>query len=260
MKEVEGKVVLEQNAQLNLKPILEDGKFKFKCYPGISCFNACCHEIDVILTPFDVLKMKNQLGIKSDEFLAKYSHLQKLKGTDIPLVKLKMHDAEDKKNHCVFLCEKGCTVYESRPAVCRNYPTGLAIQDPNSGESSNPFFIIEEKMCQGHFEDTEWTVDSWKKNQGVTELDELSKPWMELVARLKSCSLNDVNDQKMNFFLMACFDLDTFSNFVFNSTFLQRFNIDVKTTQEIKADEEALLKFGFEWLRFVLFKEGSFQA
>ena len=97
MKEVDGKVVLDQNDQLNLRPILEDEKFKFRCHPGISCFNACCHEIDVILTPYDVLRMKNQLGIKSDEFLAKYTHLQKLKNTDIPLVKLKMHGEGDKK-------------------------------------------------------------------------------------------------------------------------------------------------------------------
>ena len=260
MKEVNGKVVLDQNDQLNLKPILEEGKFKFKCYPGISCFNACCHEIDVILTPFDVLRMKKQLGIKSDEFLAKYTQLQKLKGTDIPLVKLKMQDEKDKKNHCVFLCEKGCTVYESRPAVCRNYPTGIATQAPNEGKSENPYFIIEEKMCKGHFEDLEWTVDSWKENQGVIELDELNKPWMEVVARLKNCSLKDANDQKMNFFLMACFDLDTFASFVFNSSFLTRFNVEEKTIQEIKTSEEALLKFGFEWLKFVLFKEGSFQA
>ena len=259
MKETDGQTISEQNEQLNLKPILNNETFCFSCYPGISCFNECCHEIDVILTPFDALRIKNEIGIPSDRFLAEYTQMQKLKDTEIPLVKLKMQDEADKKDHCVFLTGEGCLIYQNRPAVCRNYPTGVATQDPKEGDNHNPFFILEEDMCQGHREKKDWTVETWKKNQGVSELEDLNKPWLEIVAKLKNLSLKDEKDQKMNIFLMVCFDLDTFRKMVFQSSFLKRFKIEEKIIQLIENDEEELLKFGFQWLNFALFNEGPFK-
>ena len=256
MKETGGTVVSQQNERLSLKSISESEKFSFSCYPGISCFNQCCREIDVVLTPFDVLYMKKQLGITSDRFLAEYTLLQKLKGTDVPLVKLKMKDEEGEKDHCMFLSEDGCRIYSSRPAVCRSYPTGVATQDPGKGDGTNPFFIIEEEMCAGHFEKKEWRVEEWKKDQGVLKLDALNKPWLEIVAKLKNLSLKDDKDQKMNTFLMTCFDLDTFRRMVFNSSFLKRFEIDTEAIQRIENSEKALLQLGFQWLHFILFGEG----
>ena len=256
MKAVDGKVLPDQNEQFHLKPISQEGKFPFSCYPGISCFNACCHEIDVVLTPFDVLRMKNQLGITSDSFLTQYTLLQKLKGTDIPLVKLKMRDEAGRRERCIFLDDRGCSIYGNRPAVCRSYPTGVATHGSGKEDSGNPDFIIEEEMCKGRFEKKEWRVEEWKKGQGVLELDKLNKPWLEMVAKLKSLSLKDDKDQKMNIFLMACFDLDTFRKMVFHSSFLKRFDIDRKRIQLIEKNEEKLLQFGFDWLHFVLFQEG----
>jgi hypothetical protein len=29
----------------------KDSTFNFRCYPGISCFNRCCHNVNIILTP-----------------------------------------------------------------------------------------------------------------------------------------------------------------------------------------------------------------
>jgi len=244
----------ENKKEFDLKPIAEDVKFAFECHPGVSCFNECCHDIDVILTPFDVLRMKNRLGIKSDEFLKKYTQLQTVKDSDIPLLKLRIKD--ETNNKCVFLEEAGCSIYDSRPSVCRNYPTGLATQDPKAGQGAHPYFIIDETICKGHDEKKLWTISEWKENQGVVDLDEQNKPWLEIVARLKSLRLKDDKDQKMNIFIMVSFDIDTFKNFVFASSFLSRFEISNDTADKLKADEEELLRFGFKWLNFALFGEG----
>ncbi|MCP4757172.1 MAG: YkgJ family cysteine cluster protein [Proteobacteria bacterium] len=253
MKKDSKNSALSEQEEFQLKPVSDDGTFSFACYPGISCFNRCCHDIDVVLTPFDVLRMKRKLGIRSDVFLAEYTLLQTLKDSDVPLLKLKM-DSDTKK--CAFLNEKGCGIYECRPVVCRNYPTGFATQNPKEGDSDRPYFIIEEDMCLGHGEDRLWTMPEWKENQGVSELDELNKPWLQIVARLKSLRLKDDKDQKMNIFIMASFDLDTFKNFVFESRFLSRFEIAESTVDRIRGNEEELLKFGFHWLEFALFAEG----
>lgn len=238
-----------------LRPIQEDEKFPFECHPGVSCFNRCCKEIDVLLTPFDVVRIKNALNIRSDEFLHKYADLQNFKDSELPLLKLRMQDGE----HCVFLSEKGCTIYQNRPVVCRNYPTGIATKKPDEEAGQNSFFIIEEDMCKGHFEKPKWTVGEYKSNQGATELDELNQEWLEICARLKSLRLKDDQDQKMNIFIMVSYDLDAFRSFVFESSFLTRFKIKDHIIEQIKSDDEELQKFGFEWLRFALFAEGSFR-
>ncbi len=256
MKEVKNQVDLQQarteSDHFQLKPIEQNATFSFSCHPGVSCFNNCCKQIDVLLTPFDVVRIKRKLGIRSDEFLANYSELQNFKDTDLPLLKLKMGDDES----CVFLGENGCTIYENRPVVCRNYPTGVATKNPDEEAGENSYFIIEEDMCKGHFEKESWTVPDYKKNQGVVELDEQNQPWLEIVARLKALTLKDDQDQKMNVFIMASYDIDAFHSFVFNSTFLTRFDISNDTVERIKSNDEEMLKFGFEWLSFALFKDG----
>ncbi len=40
-----------------------DDKFQFRCHKGIACFNKCCENIDIMLTPYDILRLKNRLGI-----------------------------------------------------------------------------------------------------------------------------------------------------------------------------------------------------
>ena len=242
----------KEEEKLLLKSIKEDAPFTFSCHPGVSCFNQCCQQIDVLLTPFDVVRMKNHLGIRSDEFLKKYAEFHKFKDTDLPLLKLKMVDGEA----CAFLNEKGCTIYEQRPVVCRNYPTGIATKKPDEEAGKNSYFIIEETMCKGHFEQQKWLVPEYKKNQGATELDALNQPWLEIVARLKSLTLRDDQDQKMNLFIMVSYDMDAFRSFVFNSSLLTRFDVDADTVQRIKASDEELLTFGFNWLQFALFAEG----
>jgi len=54
---------------------------------------------------------------------------------------------------------------------------------------------------------------------------------------------------------MACYDLDSFRRFVFESTFLKRFQVEEDVLERIREDDEELLRFAFRWLRFALFRE-----
>jgi hypothetical protein len=58
---------------------------------------------------------------------------------------------------------------------------------------------------------------------------------------------------------MVSYNLDKFQKFVFESSFLQRYDVDQATLDAIKDDEIALLKFGIKWLKWLLFKEGDFK-
>jgi hypothetical protein len=58
----------------------------------------------------------------------------------------------------------------------------------------------------------------------------------------------------------ACYDLDKFREFVFGSSLLQRFEVDEDFVEEMRYDDEGLLRFAFLWLRFSLFGERTVKA
>ncbi|MHC4109385.1 MAG: hypothetical protein ACYSTY_15010 [Planctomycetota bacterium] len=59
---------------------------------------------------------------------------------------------------------------------------------------------------------------------------------------------------------MACYDLDRFREFVFGSTFLQRFELEEEQVERMRDDDEELLRFAFRWLRYALFAEPTMTA
>ena len=236
----------------NLKPITPEGIFSFACHPGVSCFNRCCHEIDVILTPVDILKIKNELNMSSDKFLTQYTAMQKLKGTGIPLVKLQMR--ENTNGACIFLDQKkGCSIYHTRPLVCRTYPLGLASLDPRQsetqkeGQPTEARFIIREDICMGHREPKTWTLKEWMKDQETIGLEKDNKDWLDIVARLKAMKFGENQQHEMSLFIMASYDVDTFSRFVFESSMLKRFRVEKKTVDLIRSNQLELLKFAMIW-------------
>jgi len=58
-------------------------------------------------------------------------------------------------------------------------------------------------------------------------------------------------------FFMICYNIDKFKKFVFNSTFLERYDFSKEKIEEIKNDDIKLLQFGFDWLRLSFFKTGQ---
>ncbi|MBF0423161.1 MAG: YkgJ family cysteine cluster protein, partial [Magnetococcales bacterium] len=54
-------------------------------------------------------------------------------------------------------------------------------------------------------------------------------------------------------FYMASTNPEAFRNFVFDSTFLKRFQVDPETERKILEDDLALTDFAFSWLKSILF-------
>ena len=89
-----------------------DHVFQFNCSPGVTCFTQCCQDVTIVLTPYDILRLKNSLGISSDEFLDKYTIILSKENRLIPMVVLKMNE---QNKRCPFVTDNGCSVYADRP-------------------------------------------------------------------------------------------------------------------------------------------------
>ncbi|MDH3997175.1 MAG: YkgJ family cysteine cluster protein, partial [Desulfobulbaceae bacterium] len=232
-----------------------ESQIRFRCHPGVSCFTECCGNIKIVLTPYDILQMRKRLDMEAAEFLHVYTEPTYLEKTDFPGVMIKLTE----EGRCPFIKSKteGCRIYSDRPTACRYYPVGMANfhEGAQEGKTSEEFyFVVKEAHCKGFEEDKTWTIKEWREDQGVDLRDKMNKGWMELVMRRKSFGYQaTLSEQAKRMFFMASTDLDQFRSFVFDSSFLQTYDVDQETLERIKEDEVELLLFSYKVLASMLF-------
>ncbi len=248
--------ILQDSPRLGL-----DDTFNFGCHSGVSCFNRCCNDVNIFLSPYDVLRLKNRLGMSSSDFLDKYAILPVQKEMSTPVVVLRMKDDETKS--CQFLTEEGCSVYSDRPWPCRMYPLGMAAQKdrPDGWGGDRFYFLLQEEVCKGFGEEGKWTVRQWLDNQGIDEYDRWGDGYKELTLH-EFFEKEDaaLSPERMHMLFTACYDLDKFRAFVFESTLLERFEIDDEFIDGMRGDDEELLRFAYHWLLFSVFGENTMRV
>ena len=231
-----------------------ESPLQFECHPGVSCFTACCHNIKIVLTPYDILILRKRLGMQGHEFIVKYTEPTYLEKTDMPGVQIKL--TEDKKA-CPFVTPEGCTVYSDRPSACRYYPVGMADfheGGTNDAREDKFFFLVKEPHCKGFEEPKKWTIREWRADQGVDVRDEMNKEWLRLIMRRKSFGHQaSLSEAAKRMFFMASTDLDHFRRFIFESSFLDTYEVDQEILDKIKTDDVELMLFSFKYLANTLF-------
>jgi hypothetical protein len=121
------------------------------------------------------------------------------------------------------------------------------------------YFFIKEPHCLGYQEDTGWTIKSWKDDQEVSLYDDMNREWKEIQLRRNPFGKNlDSNKQAQIY--TASFDMDRFRRFVFESRFLDIFDIDKEEIERIKTDEVALMKLGFRYVKYLLMLEETLKV
>jgi hypothetical protein len=176
------------------------------------------------------------------------------------MVLLRMNDDEAKT--CQFLTDEGCGIYSDRPWPCRMYPVGMAAQKdtPDGWRGDRFYFLLQEDVCEGFGEPKEQTIEEWLEGQGIDDYDWWGEAFKELTLHEFFDGEETLSPEKMHMLFTACYDIDKFREFVFDSTLLQRFDVDEDFVDEMRSNDEALLRFAFLWLRFSLFGEPTVKA
>jgi hypothetical protein len=233
----ESGVTKQSQSQTRLDP---EHVFTFTCSPGVPCFTQCCQDVTIVLTPYDVVRMKNALGIPSDEFLENYTLVIPKQNRLIPLVVLKMR--EDNKR-CPFVGEEGCALYADRPWPCRMFPLDM--------NDDGTFGIIHKaSLCQGLGAGEAGRISDWLVGQGVPIYDEMNRLFSQVTSPLGAQEWDIDNPRVHQMIFMALYNLDRFRAFIFQSSFLDRFDIDHVTIEKLKRSDVELLKFAFDWIKF----------
>lgn len=232
-----------------------DKVIQFRCHRDVKCWNACCANIDIQLTPYDILRLKNRLDLSSGEFLQKYSVPFEMDKDGMPGVKLR---PVENGTACQFMTPEGCGVYEDRPTACRYYPVALlSMRNQNEITDRTSYALVQEPHCLGHQEPRQLTIEEYRQEQGVDNYDEKGRGWRQLVLKRKSAGpgIGKPPEISNQLFFMASYDVDRFRAFVASESFNRSYDVPLEAMAVLLSDDEALMDFGYNFLKHVLFNE-----
>lgn len=247
MPELTAESIIENSPRMDLET-----KFNFGCGPDRACFNSCCRDVSILLSPYDVLRLKNALHMNSSEFLEKYTLTLRSKDKQIPVVLLRM---DDETRTCPFVTGSGCSVYAHRPWACRMYPLGMAEPKGPNAAAGRFYFLVEEQLCKGHGAGCEHSVREWIDSQKLDSFDQMQAPFLELMSHPGWEAAEPMSQKKLAMYFMSLYDLDRFRRFVMETRFLELFEVDEARMEALATDDEDLLELAIDWLAYSLFHE-----
>lgn len=236
----------------NLTRVADDEIFSFACNSGVDCFTLCCRQLELALTPYDVLRLKNGLKMHSRTFLDRYVIIEQDDQDIFPRYYLTMVD--DGHASCIFVTQKGCTVYPDRPGACRAYPMGRASMRKNDNTFEEFYVLLKEDHCHGFDEKEEQTPPQYSRDQG---LDLYNRKNDELIAIQQHDAIRKgkkLTQKQSELYTLALYDLDTFREKLFAGHFQHPKDLEENQKKELR-DDEKMLSFAIRWLQTELFDD-----
>lgn len=237
----------------SLPELKKEERFSFDCHPEVPCFNQCCAELTLPLTPYDIARLIRHTGLPSTQFLTTYTEMRTLEETGFPLFTLRMK--MDPGEPCPFVSPVGCMVYEDRPSACRCYPLGRGTKLGPDGIIKR-FFMVHEDHCHGFDEGTIRTPHEWMHNQGLDSYNEFNDRYMRLMALVQATE-KPLDTRLQGMCRLCLFHLDQFRQMITKMRIFTHVTISEDDTRLIMQDDikgdEACLNFAFDWMELVIF-------
>jgi hypothetical protein len=237
-----------------LRPIDLEAALDFGCTPSVACFNACCRDLNQFLTPYDVLRLKQALGLSSTDFLSRCTRRHEGPESGLPVVVLKPEGAD--RRTCPMLTPAGCRVYPHRPSSCRTYPlVRLARRCRETGRISSDYMLLKEPHCLGFEAGGLQTVRQWIAAQGVAEYDRWNDRLLEVVSLKNRLCRGPLPRALAEEIHTALYDLDRFRSRRLDGPWPPGFSTPPEAVRgRAREDDETLLEVGLQWAQWLLEK------
>ncbi len=127
--------------------------------PCLLCNAKCCRDYMICVTPFDVLRIAKNTGLRPEKFSGLYAKnvFKYDLDTAIGTKDGKQHLLYLKSPPCPFLAKHGdCTIYSFAPLVCRVYPyteKGGLKKNPKCGFFNKLLFRMSRPEAVGQYND-----------------------------------------------------------------------------------------------------------
>jgi len=106
-----------------------------------------------------------------------------------------------------------------------------------------------------------WTIDSWVRDQEAQLYHQMTLRWAEVRRLFQNdpWGVEGPQGAKARMAFMAAYNLDRFRDFLFDSSFFKRYHVKPDLKQKLRVNDQALLLFGFEWIKFFVWGIHSHQ-
>ncbi len=236
-----------------MTPLEPNDPFQFACSPQGPCFNACCHDLNQFLYPYDIIRLKQALQIDSSEFLQKYTSQHIGPETSLPIFSLRFR--ADQAQACPFLTPEGCGVYSDRPASCRLYPLARAIsRQAETGTIIEHFALIQEDHCHGFKTGPKRTARQWMKEQDVIEYNSHNDRMISIIGLKQQRHPKPLDWADAHLFHRTLYDIDHFRSVADKKGIFQELGIDADQENSAFTDDTELLKVAEKWIVAKLFR------
>ncbi|MCR4666052.1 MAG: YkgJ family cysteine cluster protein [Desulfovibrio sp.] len=227
--------------------------FCFDCHPGVPCFNQCCAELTLPLTPYDVMRLCRHLSIQSQDFMTTYTTQQIDTETGFAMHTLKMN--KEPGEPCPFVSPAGCMVYDDRPGACRAYPLGRGTKMGLEGIVER-YFLVREEHCHGFDEGTYRTPAEWFANEDLIPYNDSNDRYMRLLSLVKA-SGKPLDARLQGMSRLCLFHLSQFRLMIEKMRIFA--HLDLSETRKTLIMESSLegdsacLDFAMDWMELVIF-------
>ena len=234
--------------------ISTDQNFTFSCSRTLGCFNDCCRDLNQFLTPYDILRLKNRLGLSSTDFLKRHTREHIGPESGLPVIVLKPDGSGS--DRCPFVTPEGCSVYDDRPASCRMYPLMRVVaRSRETGHLNERYLLLKEAHCQGFHQGTSWTIKSWIDGQGLQVYNQMNDRMLNIISLKNRHRSGALDAESKRLFSLSLYDLDRFRACIRNKDLPDIATLPDETLDRIRGcEDEALLNFTFNLIQNVLFK------
>lgn len=239
------------NIVFDPKDLTLEDTFSFRCYKGIICFTKCCYDVKLILSPYDLLRLKSILRISTEEFIEKYGELYLGEVTQLPIISINMNTYD---YSCPFLDkEEGCRVYPDRPSACRIYPLARYFAEKEKGEKIELYKIIRETHCKGHYENSSLKVSQYLEEQGLIPYHYFNDLWGEIVLKRQKFANTPLTGDLLEKIYLLAYDLETLREYLKSEEKLYSL-----TKEDLSLSEEKLLEKALKVIRDEVLNEEYF--
>ena len=246
----EGDIAVEPD----FTPLTAQETFCFACHPEVSCFNECCRDLNQFLTPYDILRLKNHLGLSSGKFLDRYTSQHIGPDSGLPIISLKPDGRKDLT--CPFVTPAGCSVYEDRPSSCRTYPLMRGVsRSRETGKIVEQFMVLKEAHCCGFDQGIARTARQWIDEQEIAIYNEINDKLLQIISLKNIRKPGALDFKSRHMFLTALYNLDHFRSQIVKNRLLADLRINSLLVEKALEDDLALLEVGMMWIRQVLFDQ-----
>jgi uncharacterized protein len=231
-----------------LKLLEPEASFRFTCSPEVPCFNECCRDLNQVLTPYDVLRLKRRLGISSRGFLEHYTRHHAGPESGLPVVSLKPVDP--RRLSCPFVTTHGCRVYPDRPSSCRTYPLVRVLRrSRETGRMTEAYLLLREPHCMGFEQAGSQTAGEWMAAQQVTDYNTENDRLLEIISIKNRLAPGRLPQVTADLVYMALYDADRFRSRVLGRSLPHASGLEPDEVAAARDDDLLLLRLGLKWVK-----------